>query len=139
MGHLTDIQSMVKRAFDLQGAVPAEIDLGSPRNPDCLNFGICRINFWNGQAFNLLPSCCPSRAQGYIRNWEQRGIELIFPKENMAPATLEKHFGSGLFTVEVTYPLSLDMASRLDIVGFDFQPGSYPILEMNGNLHLIFA
>ncbi len=140
MGHLTDFEkNVLRKDAALHGAVPAEVDLGSPRNPDCRNFGICRINFWNGKSLNLMPSCCPNRAIGFVRRWEQNGIELIFPKENMASATLEKHFGSGWFVVEDTYPLPVDMAGRLGIAGFDFQPGRYPILEMDGKLHLIFA
>lgn len=140
MGHLTDFEkNVLRKDAALQGAVPAEVDFGSPRNPDCLNFGICRINYWNGKAMSLMPSCCPNRAIGFVRRWEQNGIELIFPKGNMAPATLEKHFGSGWFKVMDAYELPADLASKLGLSRFTFEPGRYPVLEMEGKLHLIFA
>ena len=140
MEHLTDFE---KNAFDyilaLRSAVPTEVDLGNPRSPDCCNFGICRINFWNGKAFNLMPSCCPNRAHGYLRRWEEHGIELIFPKENMSASTFEKHFESGWFLVMDAYELSMDMAERLGIAGFTFEPGRYPVLESYSRLHVVFA
>lgn len=88
---------------------------------------------------SLQPSCCPNRAQGYIRRWDLHGIELIFPKENMAPATLEKHFGTGWFTITDAYELPSDFSSKLGLKGFLFEPGNYPILEMDSKLHVIFA
>lgn len=118
--------------------MPAEIDFGNPRHQDCRFLGICRINFHN-RAFNLMPSCCPNRAQGYLRRWEETGLELVLPVENMSPATLERHFGSGWFTITDTYGLSADMAQRLGIDGFAFEPGRYPVLEVENRLHIVFA
>ncbi len=139
MAHLIETKSSIHGASSLKGAIPAEVDLGSPRHPDCRNFGICRINFLHRGRLNLLPSCCPNRAQGYLRRWEENGVELIFPKENMAPATLEKYFGDGWFSVEGVYELSGEMAAKLGLFGFTFQPGRYPVLEMGGRLHVVFA
>ncbi len=135
---MIDKQIGLIRPKDIQGTILADIEFGSPASKDCLRFGICRIDYWEGKAFNLMPSCCKHKAQGYLRCWEQVGIELIFPNENLAPATLDKHFGSGLFQVEEAYHLPKAMASQLGLPGFVFEPGSYPILEMNGRLHVIF-
>jgi hypothetical protein len=140
MGHLTDfenIDSSVRKI--LAEEVPAEIDLGNPRHSDCRNFGICRINYLNRAAFNLMPSCCPGRAQGYMRRWEKTGVELVLLKDKMAPATLERHFGSGWFIITNAYELSADMAQRLGIAGFRFEPGNYPVRETADRLHVIFA
>jgi len=52
---------------------------------------------------------------------------------------LEKHFGTGWFTIMDAYKLPKDMAERLNIAGFTFEPGRYPVLEMDGRLHVIFA
>lgn len=122
----------------LVGAIPTEVDFGNPRSKDCLNFGICRINFFNGKSFNLLPSCCPNRAYGFIRLNGQCRVELVFPKGNMAPATLEKHFGSGWFTVEEACHLPKQMADELGLSSFTFQPGRFPIWEENETLHVYF-
>lgn len=140
MGHLIDTtESFANSILVFEAALPVEVELGSPRNPNCLNYGICRLHLMHGRAFNLLPSCCPGRAQGHIRQWEQRGVELIFPKENMAPAMLEKHFGTGWFKVEDAYEMPSDVAESLGIAGFTFEPGKYPLLEMDGRFHVVFG
>jgi hypothetical protein len=140
MEHLTDFVRSAPQVFEfMQGVkVPAEVDFGNPRYQDCRFLGICRINYFN-RAFSLLPSCCPNRVQGYIRRWEKTGVELVFPKENISPATLERHFGSGWFTIMDAYELSADIAQRLGIPGFTFLPGRYPVREAGGNLCIIFA
>lgn len=125
-------------SFRLVGAIPTEVDLGNPRSKDCLNFGICRINFYHGKGFNILPSCCPNRAYGFIRLNERYRVELVFPKENMAPATLEKHFGSGWFTLEEAYALPKQIAEELGLSSFIFQPGRFPVWEENETLHVSF-
>ncbi|MCC6726528.1 MAG: hypothetical protein IT258_18650 [Saprospiraceae bacterium] len=141
MGHLTDFVKNDPHQFVRMAEVevPAEIDFGNPRYQDCRFLGICRINFHNRAASNLMPSCCPGRAQGYIRRWEETGVELVLPKEKMAPATLERHFGGGWFTITDAYELSADMAQRLGIAGFRFEPGKYPVRETADRLHVVFA
>ncbi len=139
MGHLTEIESTVEMDNGLQGAVPTEIDLGSPRNPDCRNYGICRIFFLNRTSFNILPACCSNRASGYLRKWGQSGVEVIFRKGSMSAATFEKHFGSGWFYVTDAYELSGDLSERLGIAGFIFGVGKYPVRECGGRLHVVFA
>jgi hypothetical protein len=140
MGHLTDFE---KGIFEInaiqQVTIPDEVDFGNPRYKDCRYLGICRINYYNSASPSLMPSCCPNRARGFIRRWEETGVELIFPKENMAPATLERHFGSGWFTIVDAYELSADMAQRLGIAGFTFEPGRYPVRELGNSLHIVFA
>ena len=141
MGHLTDFEKGDSPLLELmaEAEVPAEIDFGNPRYPDCRFLGICRINYRNRAAFNIMPSCCPNRAQGYLRRWEETGVELVLPKENMSPATLERHFSSGWFTIMDAYSLSTDIAQRLGINGFAFEPGRYPVLEIEDRLHIVFA
>ena len=109
-------------------AMLLEITLGNPLQ-ECRQFGICRIEPWNGRA--LQPQGCLAVA-GAKANALELGLPLLFLKRYLKPEMRRKHFHP-CFRVEapLLLPTFLSPGTRLLL------PGRYTVSHRTKALRVV--
>lgn len=116
-------------------SISVMVVLGNPRNADCSQHGICRIDT------TALPPCnCRHQAKAWLSVPEKGIVRLIFEYTSMQEASVEYFFQQNHFLVTSGYMLPESVMEKLGMPGeiLLIEPGSYPIFRYSGFLEISF-
>lgn len=109
--------------------------LGNPRNPDCSQHGICRIDT------AAIPLCgCRHQAKAWLSVPYPGVVRLIFEYTSMQEASIKYFFQNSRFLISSGYTLSDNVTEKLGLPGalLTIKPGEYLISHYAGFLEITF-
>ena len=118
-------------------SVSSMVVLGNPRNPDCSQHGICRIDTGFTE-----PSCgCQHVAKAWLSVPKPGVVRLVFEYTSMREASIEYFFQEPYFLVESGYLLPDSVMEKLGMPGelLLIPPGKYPIFRYSSFLEISFG
>lgn len=110
--------------------------LGNPRNADCSQHGICRIDT------SINPSCgCKHQARAWLAVPHPGVVRLVFEYTSMREASIEYFFQESTFKVPAGYVLPDHVSEKMGLPGqlLVIEPGEYPISRYSGFLEITFG
>lgn len=107
-------------------AIYVSIRFGNPTSGDCRNFGICKMEVFDGTITQFQKKTGYALARLTIVNDKK---QIIFEKSSMTKVTQELYFGNGVFLMEVEVPLGDVLSRRLGIKNTFLKVGRHPFLE----------
>lgn len=116
-------------------SISAIVVLGNPRNADCSQHGICRIDT------SATPDCgCRHQTKAWLSVPQPGVVRLIFEYAAMREASVEYFFQNSHFLVQSGYLLPATVAEKLGQAGelLLIEPGEYPIFRYAGFLEITF-
>ena len=128
-------QPALTREAVFNSSVSVMVVLGNPRNADCSQHGICRID----TSFN--PSCgCRHQAKAWLGVPQPGVVRLVFEYASMQEASIEYFFQEPTFRVQSGYILPENVLEKLGRSGelLLIAPGEYPVSRYAGFLEISF-
>jgi hypothetical protein len=128
-------QPALTREVVYNSSVSVMVVLGNPRNADCSQHGICRID----TSFN--PSCgCQHQAKAWLAVPYPGVVRLVFEYTSMREASIEYFFQEPTFIVQSGYVLPDHVMEKLGMPGesLSIEPGEYSIFRYSGFLEISF-
>ncbi len=116
-------------------SISAIVVLGNPRNADCSQHGICRIDT------SVAPPCdCRHQTKAWLSVPSPGVVRLVFEYAAMQEASVEYFFQNSHFLVQSGYMLPANVAEKLGLPGelLLIEPGEYPIFRYAGFLEITF-
>ncbi len=107
-------------------AIYVSIRFGNPTSGDCRNFGICKMEVFDGTITQFQKKTGYALARFTIVNDKK---QIIFEKASITKATQELYFGNGVFLMEAEVPLGDVLSRRLGIENASLGIGKYLTLE----------
>ena len=115
--------------------ISALVVLGNPRNADCSQHGICRIDT------SAAPPCdCRHQTKAWLSVPHPGVVRLVFEYSAMQEASVEYFFQNSHFLVTSGYRLTDAVTEKLGLPGelLLIEPGEYPIFRYAGFLEITF-
>lgn len=128
-------QPALTREVVLNSSISVMVVLGNPRNADCSQHGICRID----TAFS--PTCgCKHQARAWLSIPQPGIVRLVFEYTSMREASIEFFFQEPTFAVQSGYLLPEHVVEKLGMPGalLLIEPGHYSIHRYSGFLEISF-
>ena len=118
-----------------QKTIHVSIRFGNPRSSNCRNFGICKMEVFEGPIaeFQKRPEYALARIN--IHNNE---IQIMFEKSTMILESQELYFGRKFFLVESDVILDKSIIKKLGIGKTKLKAGKYPVIETCSNYNVNF-
>lgn len=123
----TFITSTTTPSVKKQQIIYAEVVPGSPRNEDCLNFGICYISLLCNIDWQQKTSTCSCHMKAIIQRLDDQLIEFCFLKSSISPKTRAKHFQNLFFQIDDETVLPMELTEKLEMPPFTILAGKYPV------------
>jgi hypothetical protein len=117
-------------------SVSVMVVLGNPRNADCSQHGICRID----TNLSAPPCACKHLAKAWLNVPQPGAVRLIFEYTSMHEASIGYFFEEPYFLVQSGYLLPDSVMEKLGMPGelLLIEPGKYPIFRYSGFLEILF-
>lgn len=109
-----------------QKAIYVSIRFGNPTSGDCRNFGICKMEVFDGTISEFQKKTGYALARFTIVNDKK---QIIFEKSSMMEECQELYFGRGFFLIESEVPLGGVLSRRLEIENTFLKVGRYSFVE----------
>ena|GEM_PF-3016680 len=109
-----------------QEAVCVQIRFGNPTAGDCRNFGICKMEVYEGTVSEFQKKRGYALARFIIDNDKK---QIIFEKISMTEECQDLYFGRGFFLVEAEVTLEESLSRKLEIENRSLKVGRYPFVE----------
>ena len=109
-----------------QEAVYVQIRFGNPTAGDCRNFGICKMEVYEGTVSEFQKKHGYALARFIIDNDK---IQIIFEKSSMTEECRDLYFGKGFFLVEAEVKLGELLTKRLEIENTSLKVDRYTFVE----------
>lgn len=117
-------------------SISVMVVLGNPRNPDCSQHGICRID----TTMTTPPCACKHLAKAWLSVPQPGTVRLVFEYTSMQEASIGYFFQEPHFQVQSGYALPESVMEKLAMPGelLLIEPGAYPIFRYSGFLEITF-